>query len=199
MINSYRVIGLTGGIATGKTTVAEYLAAKYNLPVGDADIYAREAVAVGAAGLAAVVSRYGPGILLADGSLDRPQLGNIIFHNPSERLWLESIIHPYVRRRLVEFTASCIHEGKELIILAVPLLFEAKMTDLCTEIWVVSCGSDPQLQRLMARDKLTLDQAQARIHSQMPLAEKAAQADIILDNSSTKEYLCQQIDAAIKS
>ena len=197
MINSYRIIGLTGGIATGKTTVAEYLAAQYNLPVGDADIYAREAVAVGSAGLAAVVSRYGPGILLADGSLDRPQLGNIIFHNPSERQWLESIIHPYVRRRLEEFTASCIHEGKELIILAVPLLFEAKMTDLCTEIWVVSCGSDPQLQRLMARDKLTLDQAQARIHSQMPVAEKAAQANLILDNSSTKESLCQQVDAAI--
>ncbi len=197
MIHSCRVIGLTGGIATGKTTVAEYLATKYNFPVGDADIYAREAVAVGSAGLAAVVSRYGPGILLADGSLDRPQLGNIIFHNPSERHWLESIIHPYVRRRLEEFTANCIDEGKELISLAVPLLFEAKMTDLCTEIWVVSCGLDQQLHRLMARDKLTLDQALARIHSQMPLAEKAAQAHIILDNSSTKESLCQQVDTAI--
>ena len=94
-----RIIGLTGGIATGKTTVANYLASAYNLPVFDADIYARDAVAVGSPILSAIAQRYSKEILLPDGSLNREKLGTIIFAQPEERHWIESLIHPYVVER----------------------------------------------------------------------------------------------------
>ncbi|MEM6753039.1 MAG: dephospho-CoA kinase [Cyanobacteria bacterium P01_C01_bin.38] len=189
-----RVIGLTGGIATGKTTVADYLADVYNLPILDADIYAREAVAVNSPLLEQIVKRHGEQILLEDGSLNREKLGEIIFNQHQERLWIDNLIHPYVGDRL----ALGIKEtSAETLIAVVPLLFEASMTDLVTEIWVVSCSEKQQLERLMQRNQLTLSQAQARISSQMPLAQKKKKADIVLDNSSNVEKLLQQIDIAI--
>lgn len=189
-----KIIGLTGGIATGKTTVANYLADAYNLPILDADIYAREAVCVGSPILDAIATRYGKQILLPNGNLDRQKLGEVIFKNPEDRNWIENLIHPYVRDRFqAEIQASTV----ETLILVVPLLFEAGMTDLVTEIWVVWCSQQQQLARLMQRNHLTFEQAQARIHSQMPIAEKAARADVILDNSSTLEALLKQVDAAL--
>jgi dephospho-CoA kinase len=189
-----KIIGLTGGIATGKTTIANYLADAYNLPILDADIYAREAVCVGSPILDAIATRYGKQILLPNGNLDRQKLGEIIFKNPKERTWIENLIHPYVRDRfLAEIQASTV----ETLVLVVPLLFEAGMTDLVTEIWVVWCSQQQQLTRLMQRNHLTFEQAQARIHSQMPIAEKAARADVVLDNSSTLEALLKQVDAAL--
>ncbi|PLZ32384.1 dephospho-CoA kinase [Fischerella thermalis WC558] len=189
-----KIIGLTGGIATGKTTVANYLADAYNLPILDADIYAREAVCVGSPLLDAIATRYGKQILLPNGNLDRQKLGEIIFKNPEDRTWIENLIHPYVRDR---FQAEIKAFTVETLILVVPLLFEAGMTDLVTEIWVVWCSQRQQLARLMQRNHLTFEQAQARIHSQMPIAEKAARADVILDNSSTLEVLLKQVDAAL--
>lgn len=189
-----RIIGLTGGIGTGKTTVSHYLATTYQLPVLDADIFARVAVQLGSPVLRAIAERYGWDILLADGTLNRRQLGQIVFSNPSERRWLEQQIHPYVRDRFIEE----IHDTpQQTIVLVVPLLFEAGMTDLVTEIWVVRCSRQQQLERLMQRDQLTLEQAQARISSQLPIEEKAARADVVLDNSSTHEDLLKQVDAAI--
>ncbi|MGB6297559.1 MAG: dephospho-CoA kinase [Rivularia sp. (in: cyanobacteria)] len=189
-----RVIGLTGGIATGKTTVANYLADAYNLPILDADIYAREAVAVDSPLLKQIVKRYGEQILLEDGSLNREKLGEIIFNQQDERLWVDNLIHPYVGDRL----ALGIKETSvETLAVVVPLLFEAGMTDLVTEIWVVTCSEKQQLERLMQRNQLTLEQAQARISSQMPLAQKKKKADIVLDNSSNVEKLLQQVDVAI--
>lgn len=188
-----RIIGLTGGIATGKTTVANYLASAYNLPILDADIYAREAVSVGSPILQEIVQRYGEEILLADGNLNRQKLGEIIFNKQEERHWVEGLIHPYVGDRfLKEITLS----PAQTLVLVIPLLFEAQMTDLVTEIWVVSCSEQQQLQRLMQRNHLTLEQAQTRIKSQMSIAEKVARADVVLDNSSTLEVLLKQVDAA---
>jgi dephospho-CoA kinase len=189
-----RIIGLTGGIATGKTTVANYLASAYHLPIGDADIYARDAVAVGSPILKTIVQRYGAEILLADGSLNREKLAAIIFAQSDERQWLESVIHPYVLYRLQQAIAQ---STAPTIILVIPLLFEAQMTDLVTEIWVVRCSESQQLQRLIQRNHFTLEQAQARIKSQLSLAEKAARANVVLDNSSTPEFLHQQIDIAL--
>jgi dephospho-CoA kinase len=215
-----RIIGLTGGISTGKSTVAQYLATQYNLPILDADIYAREAVQIGSPILTAIAQRYGTGILLADGTLNRSQLARIIFNNPEEKHWVEAQIHPYVRDR---FEQEIIEEGRRqaaegkrsksegdsiateihpiihTIILVIPLLFEAEMTDLVTEIWVVSCTPQQQIARLMQRDNLTLEQAQARINSQMPLSEKCDRADVVLDNSSTLEALKHQIDLALNA
>jgi dephospho-CoA kinase len=189
-----RVIGLTGGIATGKTTVANYLADAYNLPVLDADIYAREAVDVDSPLLEQIVKRHGEKILLADGSLNREKLGEIIFNNQQERLWVDNLIHPYVGDRL---SLDIKETSVKTLVAVVPLLFEAGMTDLVTEIWVVSCSQKQQLNRLMQRNQLTLEQAQARINSQMPLTEKNKKADIVLDNGSTVEKLLQQVDIAI--
>jgi len=188
------IIGLTGGIATGKTTVANYLASAYNLPILDADIYAREAVSVDSPILLEIAQRYGKEILLADGNLNRQKLGEIIFNNQEERNWVEGLIHPYVGDRFLEEIAV---SPAQTLVLVVPLLFEAGMTHLVTEIWVVSCSEQQQLERLMRRNNLTLEQAQARIISQMPITEKIASADVVLDNSSTLEVLLKQIDTAI--
>ncbi|MEG3849337.1 dephospho-CoA kinase [Microcoleus sp. herbarium19] len=198
-----RAIGLTGGIATGKSAISSYLAFTYKFPILDADIYAREAVHPDSPILDSIVKRYGAVILLPDGSLNRPELGNIIFCNPAERQWLEQQIHPYVRRRFVEGIQSCIaaltqETQKTLtLVLVVPLLFEAQMTDLCTEIWVVYCSPEVQLARLMQRDGLSGDRASARINAQMPIAQKCQKADVVLDNSSTLDSLFLQVDAQL--
>ena len=198
-----RLIGLTGGIATGKTAVSNYLADTYGFPIFDADIYAREAVYPGSPILNSIVERYGPDILLPDGNLNRAELGNIVFSNLAERQRLEQLIHPYVRRRLFEATQSCISSsslvsnGTLTAVLAVPLLFEANMTDLCTEIWVVYCSPSVQLERLMQRDGLSFDRAAARINTQLPLTQKCQQADVVLDNSTTFEELLRQVDSLL--
>jgi dephospho-CoA kinase len=190
-----RIIGLTGGISTGKSTVSQYLATQHHLPILDADIYAREAVQLGSPILNAIAQRYSAAILLADGTLNRPQLARIIFNRSEEKQWVESQIHPYVRDR---FEQEIDKSSVSTIVLVIPLLFEAEMIDLASEIWVVSCSPQQQIARLMQRDNLTLEQAEARINSQMPLSEKCDRADIVLDNSSTLEALKQQVDFAIE-
>jgi len=189
-----RIIGLTGGIATGKTTVANYLASAYNLPILDADIYAREAVSLASPILSAIAQRYGEHILLADGNLNRQRLGEVIFNHQAERNWVEQLIHPYVRDRFLG--AIAVSSGQTLV-LVVPLLFEANMTDLVTEIWVVRCSEAQQVQRLIQRNHLSKEQALARINSQLHIEAKASRADIVLDNTSNLEILLKQIDAAI--
>lgn len=191
-----RIIGLTGGIGTGKTTVANYLANRYQLPVLDADIYAREAVQPGSPILNQIFERYGVAVKLPDGTLDRKQLGEIIFSYPDEKRWLEQQIHPYVRDRF-QFELDTL--VAPTVVLVIPLLFEAGMTDLVTETWVVSCSPEQQLHRIMERDRLSPEQAQARINNQLPLPEKVARADIVLDNSSTPDALLKQVDLALHS
>lgn len=187
-----RLIGLTGGIATGKSTVANYLATAYDLPILDADIYARDAVSLGSPILSQIAQRYGKSeILLADGNLNRAKLGEIIFNQPEERIWVENVIHPYVRNCFLK----TIHESSApTLVLVIPLLFEAGLENLVSEIWVVYCSEAQQKQRLIQRNNLTEAQATARINSQLPLSEKIARGDVVLDNSSTLESLLQQVD-----
>jgi dephospho-CoA kinase len=166
------------------------------LPVWDADVYARAAVAVDSPILDAIAQRYGTNILQSDGTLDRRRLGEIIFNNATERHWLESHIHPYVRTC---FETERIRLAPDATaVLAIPLLFEARMTDLVTEIWVVSCDRTTQLNRIMTRDRISTAAAVARIDSQMTLADKIAQADTNLDNSDTVADLERQIDARFR-
>lgn len=188
-----RLIGLTGGIGTGKSTVSHYLTNTYHLPILDADIYARDAVQLGSPILGKIAQHYGADILLPDGTLNRQKLGQIVFNHPDERRWLEVQIHPYVRDR---FVLEINQLSQPTAVLVIPLLFEAQMTDLVTEIWVVYCSPQQQLARLMQRDRTTLSQAQARINSQIPLEEKAKRADVVLDNSSTLDVLLKQVDTA---
>jgi dephospho-CoA kinase len=188
-----RIVGLTGGIATGKSTVASYLA-DLGAPILDADVYARQSVQPGSQVLNLIIQRYGVPVVSSDGQLNRKALADIIFSNQSERLWLEAQTHPYVRDRLQTELQSLLHTPA--VVMVVPLLFEAQMTDLVTEIWVIACPQSVQLQRLVTRDSLTLDQAKSRIASQLPLSEKIAQADVVLDNSSSRAALLQQVDRA---
>jgi dephospho-CoA kinase len=195
-----RIIGITGGIATGKTLVSNYLAKTYNLPILDADRYAREAVDPdyaeihGGKILDAIANHFGNRVLNPDGTLDRHQLGEIVFKDKSQRTWLEAQIHPYVCDRLV--TQAQAH-APETVVMVIPLLFEAKLTNLVTEIWLVVCEPEQQLQRLVDRNNLSLEQAQQRIAAQMPMSQKEPLADVILNNSAQPEDLYTEIDRLV--
>jgi len=189
------IIGLTGGIATGKTTVTNYLENKYKIPVIDADILARKAVHKNTPIYHQIVKRYGQNILAKNDELNRQQLGDIIFKDEKEKKWLENQIHPYVRKEIEKMINQI---DNPIIVLSIPLLFEAKMTDLVTTIWVVSCDFETQLSRLQIRNNLDRDSAIARIKSQMPLAEKIKKSDLILNNNNSIENLYQEIDREIQ-
>jgi dephospho-CoA kinase len=191
-----RLIGLTGGIGTGKTTVSNYLADQYALPVLDADVYAREAVAQGSQILLAIWQRYGDQVKLPTGELNRSALGEIIFNNPQEKQWLEKQIHPFVRDR---FAQELQHLTSNIVVLSIPLLFEANLMALVTEIWVVSCDRSLQIERLQQRNGLTPQQAETRINSQMPLTQKIALADLVLTNDAGLAELYAQVDDAMQS
>lgn len=183
-----RRIGLTGGIASGKSTVGRLLAAR-GLPVLDADGYAREALARGSAGAEAVLARYG--------TLDRAALGRIVFADAAERQWLEQLVHPIVRAR---FAAEL--EGlaaAPVVVLMIPLLFEAGLEGLCSEIWLVDCDEDQQLQRLMARNGFSEADARARLAAQWPLARKRGLADVVIDNSDGPQQLEQAVERALQA
>jgi dephospho-CoA kinase len=190
-----RIIGLTGGIATGKSTVSRYLAQHHGVPVLDADVYARQAVEPGSAILQAITQSYGSQILHSNSTLNRGKLAQIIFNNAAAKVWLENQIHPFVRQRFAEDMGEFI--AAPTVVQVIPLLFEADLTDQVTEIWVVVCSEVTQLARLMARDQLSQEAAQVRIRNQWPIAEKAKRADVVLHNDSTLEALYQQVDCAL--
>jgi dephospho-CoA kinase len=190
-----RTIGLTGGIAMGKTAVSDYLA-HLGCTIADADRLARDAVAPSSPILATIADRYD--VLTPGGQLDRPKLAQIIFSDPAEKAWVEGQIHPYVRSRLQTIRDEALAAAPEKpVVLVIPLLFEAGMSDLVTETWVVYCPQNQQLDRLIARDRLSLDQALARLQSQWPIKEKCDRAQIVLKNDSTLDALYAQIDVAL--
>ncbi len=192
-----RIIGITGGVATGKTTVSDYLHNTYDLPILDADLYARAALTGDR--LLQIRDRYGQEILDQQGNLDRRKLGNIIFANLSDRHWLEELTHPYIKECLRSEAKQL--EANQLasstIVMVIPLLFEAKMQDLVTEIWAIACDQEQQLQRLMSRNHLSKTEALQRISSQMPQAKKIELADVTIINSGNSEALFSQVDKAL--
>lgn len=190
-----RLIGLTGGIATGKSTVAGWLV-EWGIPVADADVLAREAVRPGTKVLKQICDRYGSGILDDLGQLNRKLLGAIIFDAPQERAWLEAKIHPFVRLQLELFIAQLPPNATAAIV--VPLLFEAEMTDLVTEIWTVTCTPQQQVDRLTQRDGLSVAEARSRIDSQWPLAKKAIRSTVVIDNSRDLSHTYQQTLEALE-
>ena len=188
-----RRIGLTGGIASGKSSVGRLLAAQ-GLPLLDADVYAREALAPGSPGGQAVLERYGAGVRAPGGAIDRAALGQIVFSDGAERRWLEELVHPLVRARFAAELEALVAEP--LVVLVVPLLFEAGLEALCSEVWLVDCDETQQLQRLMARDGLGEADARARIAAQWPLARKRQLADVVLNNRGGPEQLATQVEQA---
>ncbi len=192
------VIGLTGGIASGKSTVSRYLRERGAVII-DADTLAKELVAQGTPAWQEIVAFFGSQVLDEAGNIDRKRLGQIIFMDSQARIKLNSIVHP----KVIEATKKRIRELKDndnvpLIVVDAPLLIEAGMTDLVDEIWVVAVPVQEQLNRLMSRDKLSQEEAIKRIGSQMPLEEKLKFADRIIDNSGSVEETLKLLDALWK-
>lgn len=197
---SQRRIGLTGGIASGKSTVARWLA-QQGLPVLDADVYAREALAPGSAGAQAVMERYGSvvnakGNRPEGGSIDRSALAQIVFSLPKEREWLEQVVHPVVEQRFYAELESL--ATRPVVVLVIPLLFETGLEGLCSEVWLVDCTPAQQLQRLMERDDLSEAAAQARINAQWPMDHKRSRADRIINNSKDPRSLQGELSALLE-
>jgi dephospho-CoA kinase len=189
-----KIIGITGGLATGKSTVSDYLESQYGLRILDADLYAREATEKNNSILSEIVNRYGQKILLDSGQLDRLQLGQIIFNQGQEKKWLENLIHPYVKKRFLEDLHSSNHD---VIVFVVPLLFEVGMQNIVDETWLVTCSPQQQIERVIKRNSLSKEQALARINNQWDLDTKRNLADLIIENTEDLNYLYKQIDRAI--
>ncbi|KAF5311662.1 hypothetical protein D9611_009490 [Ephemerocybe angulata] len=187
------VVGLTGGIATGKSTVSTLLKAR-GLPIVDADVIARQVVEPGTPGLAKIKAHFGDKVILGDGRLDRKALGDIIFKDASQRAKLNAIVHPAVRKAMFWEVVRYWFRGEKVCIMDVPLLIEGPLHKMVGRVVVVYCSEEIQLQRLMLRDGSTREDALSRLRSQMPIAEKVQYADIVIDNSGTPHDLEVQID-----
>jgi dephospho-CoA kinase len=190
------VFGLTGGIGSGKSTAAA-LFRERGVPVVDADELAREALAKGSPGLASVLAAFGPQILAPDGNLDRKQLGALVFADPEARRRLNAITHPIVRRLSQERFAALEQQGITLAGYDVPLLFEVGLEAVLRPIVVVTVRAATQLERIVARDGISEEAAQARIAAQLPLSEKQKRADYVLFNNGSPAELAAQIDALL--
>ena len=189
-----QLIGLTGGIASGKSTVGDMLRGA-GIVVIDADVLAREAVAPESPGLAAIVETFGDGMLRADGTLDRAALGARVFSDDAARARLNAIVHPEVAARAAQRIAAERAAGTTQVVYEVPLLFENGLDEAVDATIVVWVPPDVQLARLMDRDSLDENAAQARIAAQMPLAEKAARATHVIDNTGSETKTAAQLAA----
>ncbi|MDP4085350.1 MAG: dephospho-CoA kinase [Bacillota bacterium] len=188
------IVGLTGGIASGKSTVSNMLK-EMGITVIDADIEARLCVEKGEPAYFQIINEFGGSILTSEGEIDRQRLGSIIFHDEEKRLLLNKIVHPEVRRRMNMKKDVAIQNGEKLVILDIPLLFESKLTYMVEKTILVYVDRDIQLKRLMERNHLPLTEADARIQSQIPLKEKVKLADEVINNNGnlieTKQQLHQ--------
>jgi len=187
-----RRIGLTGGIATGKSHVRGQFEA-HGVPTLDADALARRALEPGTPGLAAVITRFGPEVLDARGALDRKKLAAIVFADSTARQDLERIVHPVVRRAIDDWFASLDANRYPFAIAEIPLLYETGRDRDFEAVIVVACDGEEQLRRLMARDGLNEEEARQRIRAQMPLAEKTRLADHVIRTDGTFVETNEQI------
>ncbi|GAA5882989.1 hypothetical protein JCM16303_006779 [Sporobolomyces ruberrimus] len=191
-----RVVGLTGGIASGKSTVSSIFKAQH-VPLIDLDVLARVAVEPNSYALSALVSHFGQDILRSDGTLNREKLGSIVFNNDKERKVLNSIVHPAVRRLLAWELVKNWVKGEKVCVVDAPLLIEAGLWRFCGAIVVVYCSEILQIQRLRARNNLSLPDAQSRLAAQLPLSSKLDFADFVIDNSGPLPDLQAQVDRVI--
>ncbi|KAM5563987.1 dephospho-CoA kinase [Rosa sericea] len=191
-----RIVGLTGGISSGKSTVSNLFKA-HDIPVVDADLVARDVLKKGTGGWKKVVSAFGQGILQPDGEVDRPKLGQIVFSNPEKRLLLNRLLAPYISSGIFWAILKLWLKGFKVIVLDVPLLFEAKMDRWTKPIIVVWVDPETQLQRLMSRDRTSEDDARNRINAQMSLDLKRTKAEIVIDNTGSQEDLKEKFKSVL--
>ncbi len=187
-----KTIGLTGSVATGKSTVSNMIQ-QAGIPLVDADIAARKVVEPGTEGLKEIVAYFGEEILLADGTLNRAKLGEIIFKDKEKREKLNEITHPRVKDYMLEARERFFRAGEELVFFDIPLLFESHLESLVDQIVVVWTTPETELKRLMERNNLTKEDALRRIESQMGIDEKARKADFVIDNNESLEKTQKQV------
>ncbi|HKL42630.1 MAG TPA: dephospho-CoA kinase [Clostridia bacterium] len=196
--NSLKIIGLTGGIASGKSTVSNYLINK-GYHVIDADIIAREVVAKGSRGLEKIATTFGKSILKENGSLNRKKLRNIVFNDEKALKQLEEITHPLIINKISEKLKNLRNNDRfSLVFLDCPLLFEMSLEALVNEVWLISTTTANQISRIVERDKTDPLEAKKIIEQQMSLKEKIKKSDIIIKNNSTIEELKSKIDLLLK-
>jgi dephospho-CoA kinase len=189
MINKRFVVGLTGGIASGKTTVAN-LFAEYGIQLVDADVIAREVVQKGSKGLTIITEHFGNEILLPDGQLDRAALRSKVFNNEAQRLWLNSLLHPMIRQTMLEQVNT---STSAYVIMVVPLLFENQLDSLVTTTLVVDISPELQISRTMQRDGVSQQQVEHILASQMSRQQRIDKADHIIDNQGDINLLRSQV------
>ncbi|MCH4166946.1 MAG: dephospho-CoA kinase [Megasphaera sp.] len=186
-------IGLTGGIASGKSTVVQMLRS-YGAAIVDCDVLARQVVAPGSPGLQAVAAAFGPKTVQADGSMDRMYIGAVIFQQPARKKQLENILFPLIRKGINDQIATYGSQKKyPVIFLDMPLLFEVKYDSYVNEAWLVYVDPATQLQRLISRNHFTESEAMARIQAQFPIDDKRALAQVIIDNTGSVEETKEQV------
>lgn len=187
-----RIVGLTGGIATGKSSVAAILA-QLGATIIDADQLSRDVVAPGGPALARIVKLLGKQAVLANGSLDRQTVRDMIFSNPEKRQQLEAILHPAIKELALKRLAEARDRGVAVAVYMAPLLIESGATERVDEVWVVTVKPDVQYERLMARDQCSREQAEKIIAAQMPLEEKERFGTVLIDNSSSLDETRRQV------
>lgn len=190
-------IGLTGGIATGKSTVSKIFLENH-IPVIDADIEARLVVEKGSEAYHLIIEEFGESILQPDGQLNRQQLGAIIFSDDKKRQRLNEITHPRIRQQMLEKKNQAIINKERLVVLDIPLLFEGKLQELVDKVVVVSTAAPIQLERLMERNGFSKEEALQRINAQMPLEEKEQLADVVIYNNGTIDELRASVENLIQ-
>lgn len=186
------ILGLTGGIASGKSTVTNMLKS-LGIVIIDADLIAREVVETGEEAYNKIVEVFGDSIIHNDGSINREKLGSIVFNNVEKRTILNNIVHPAIREKMNYLKNEYIKNGEKIIVLDIPLLFESKLTHLVDKIILVYVDREVQRERLMARNGLTVDEAEARINSQMSLKEKIPLADAVINNNGSVTETSNQL------
>lgn len=191
-------IGLTGGIATGKSTVSKILKAQ-GVPVVDADAIAREVVALGTPGLKLVESHFGKDVLHSDGSLDRRKLGQAVFGNPQKLLQLENILHPLIQAETAQQKKKYQDKGEAFAVYDVPLLFEKKLESQFDAIIVVTAKEELQKQRMKSRDQLSDDEIAKRLASQVPMDMKIKKANWVIFNEGNLQDLEKEVLNLIKN
>ncbi|HEB5874640.1 TPA: dephospho-CoA kinase [Staphylococcus aureus] len=191
-----KVIGLTGGIASGKSTVSELLSV-FGFKVVDADKAAREAVKKGSKGLAQVREVFGDEAIDENGEMNRRYMGDLVFNHPEKRLELNAIIHPIVRDIMEEEKQEYLKQGDN-VIMDIPLLFENELENTVDEVWVVYTSESIQMDRLMQRNNLSLEDAKARVYSQISIDKKSRMADHVIDNLGDKLELKQNLERLLE-
>ena len=186
------IIGLTGGISCGKSAVADELK-KYGAITFDVDEETKKLLQPGEEFFNDYVKHFGEQVIYENGGIDKKIVREIIFHDEDERQWINSVTHPILLNRTRQFLVDCQERGENLVVLEVPLLFEAGWENLVDEVWAVYLPRELQLQRLVRRDKITPEQAIARISSQMPVKEICRRADVVIKNQTSFADLQKQI------